>query len=261
MSKKDIIQRLQNLIQELKEDDTEVFNFVDVSLKKLESEKSYFYKFLIFTKEEIDNLKFSKDFKKNKRKYFNDNIENIKELCSVVNIDYENLNDDELYELVLKPENVLLFKQKLFENIKLHINSNAENYSENYGDYSEEYSFNRCRDVLIEYLYYMFKHYYIFESCDIRFFLEDGSINVEGDFFDELYKGRYSGEPESDDEYIKESDEEIPVSKVKQSPSELLDHLVSGKGIPENILKTFGLPKLPKLPEIKKITMSPPKID
>jgi hypothetical protein len=157
MSKTDIIQRLQNLIEELnKEQNEDIFNSFDISLKNLEEEKTNFQKLMKDTKEKIDNLKFSKDFEKNKRKYFNDNIENVKELCSVVNIDYENLNDDELYELVLKPENVLLFKQKLFENIKLYINSNAENYAENYGDYSEEYSFNRCRDVLIEFLYYMF---------------------------------------------------------------------------------------------------------
>lgn len=232
MSKEDIIQRLQDLLEDLnKEEDNEVFNFIDVSLKKLESEKYHFRKFLFFIKQHIDNLRFSKDFKENKRKYFNKNIENVKELCTVVNIDYENLNDDELFELVLKPENVLLFKQKIFENIKLHINYNAENYSEKYGEYSEEYSFIRCRDVLIEYLYNEFKHYYIFGDTDMYYFLIEGSISVDVDFFDELYKGIYS--EESDEE----SDEEIPVSKVKQCSSELKPSIPSVSGIPENVFK------------------------
>ena len=44
--------------------------------------------------------------------------DDIQILCELLNITYEGLSSDEVYELMFKPENVLKFKTILFENLK-----------------------------------------------------------------------------------------------------------------------------------------------
>jgi hypothetical protein len=63
MAKLDVIQRVQKLLDDLNvEEDEGMFNFINNTLKDLESEKSYYKNFIEGTKEEIDELQFSKNF-------------------------------------------------------------------------------------------------------------------------------------------------------------------------------------------------------
>ena len=154
-------------------------------------DKTNFQNIMKYTKEKLDNLQFSENFEKKKREYFNKNIEEIKDLCDSLDIDCTELNNDEIFELLLKPETIKIIKDRLFKNIKKHINKIAYDYFKCYSLYNE-YSFENCRDVLIKLLYDEFKNYYIFEDCmyNINSFLSIGELN-DGtkDNFDELYKG------------------------------------------------------------------------
>ena len=213
MSKLDVIQRVQKLLDDLnKETDESIFNFIDTSLKDLESENSYYSYFCKDTKKEIDELQFSKNFKKNKMKYFNENIEEIKVLCDFLDIDYTELKNKELYELLLKPETVTIIKDRLFENIKNHINKGAKYYSDNMDGFNEQYSFDHCRYVLINYLYKEFKEYYIFNIRKLYYFLIDGDVDIDIEFFHDLCRKKYEyyheeksiDDSDTDEEDIKE---------------------------------------------------------
>ena len=214
MSKEDIIKRFQKLLDDLNNTEEEnkiIFHFIDVSLKNLEREKSYLkssyakyyncyttyseeYDDLENIRKQIDDLKFSENFERNKINYFNENTEDIKIICDCLDIDYEDLTDDELYEMLLKPETVLIVKNKLFENIKLYID-NLTIYLckrlNDYDNYSRTYDFDHCRDSLIEFLYEGFRRFYIFKwSKTEKFLTQNGDISVE-DIASEIYKGTY----------------------------------------------------------------------
>jgi len=184
MSKTDIIQRLQNLTEELKdEQEEEFFDFIENSIKNLENEKKYFKTLCNETKEKIDNLQFSKDFLKNKIGYFNrTDTGEIKKLCDKINIDHKDLKNKELFELLLKPETIKIIKDRLFKMIKKHINKIAKDYSndEYYGK-----PFDTCRETIIKLLCYDFKCFYIFDMSHITSFLIDGEKPLDNDFFHE----------------------------------------------------------------------------
>jgi len=137
--------------------------------------------FMEVVKEKIDNLKFNEEFER--RKSIDEDIEILEELCDCVNINRENVSDEELFELALQHENVTIFKNKLFENIKLHINNIAKYYCGN----SKKYNFERCRDVLVKYLCDEFISCYVFSYNQLTHFLTKDDLDLDRGHFNELY--------------------------------------------------------------------------
>jgi hypothetical protein len=215
MSDKETIQKLQELLEDSNikvEEYLEIYKYLKKIYKEDHDDKE-FRKLLKDLKKELDELEFSKKFENNKRSYFDKDIKSVKKLCDTVNIDYKDLNDDELYELLLKPETVLMFKHRLFENIKLHIkegNKKFYEYLSSCDEYLNEYSGTPIfdSDYTIDYLikFYMegFRRFYIFKFSEmpcyvnpsiLQNFIGNGLIDItdiECEIYEEkIYKPYY----------------------------------------------------------------------
>jgi len=196
MSKTDILEKIYDIKESLqklliKELDFEEKDYLELSktidnlyIKKYH--KKNFDEILEDTKKKIDNLQFSKYFEEDKKDDFNYHLDIVKELCDTVNIDYKDSNDDELFDLLVKPETVTMFKHRLFENIKLRINEEAQEKCKTDEDYLNGYCFERCREALINYLCDNFEDHYIF-SYNICDFLMNRGMEFERDTLSEIY--------------------------------------------------------------------------
>jgi hypothetical protein len=132
------------------------------------------------------------DLKEHHYSYFKYDIldeNDIQILCELLNITYEGLSSDEVYELMFKPENILKFKNILFENLKTmcpsvvlvhrryineYINEEVVLIDEN-DKRVRDICYLNCKKLLTKYILQNFKSNYILSSYT-RNFLKDGDL-------------------------------------------------------------------------------------
>ena len=108
----------------------------------------------------------------------------------MLNIDISDLCENEIYELLLNPENVSSIKNKLFTQLVEMDDEVIEewvdiiNYHlEDQDEDSIKINFSGCYNLLIDYVLNLFQNSYIF-SMDMIQFMKHGTINTDSNIRD-----------------------------------------------------------------------------
>lgn len=178
------------------------------TIQKLQSLQSE--KILQFIKKDINNIKIDETLKNKLKEDFKYWISNVKDSCTVIDLDIDGLSENELYDLIFKPEIVSYFKGRFFTQIEKYIDRESEKWvdvindiyeDQNELDYEDEddnlktIEFLDCRTFLINILYNWFGNQYI-TNTDIVYFLQDGTISTDTVVREEIYdklKTEYKG--------------------------------------------------------------------
>lgn len=127
-------------------------------------------------KKRVDNIKLSNSYKT----YFE--ADYATEICKMLNIDITDLSQDEIYELLMKPENVSSIKNKIFTQL-VEINEDVleewidiiNDHLEDQDEDSIKIKSSGCYNLLIDYVLNLFQNSYIF-SMDMIQFMKHGTI-------------------------------------------------------------------------------------
>jgi hypothetical protein len=135
-------------------------------------------------KKRVDNIKLSNIHKTDfEAKYAT-------EICNMLNIDISDLSQDEIYDLLLKSENVSKIKNKLFTQLVEMDEDVIEEWVDIINDHLEDQDEDSlkikssgCYNLLIDYVLNLFQNSYIF-GMDMIQFMKHGTINTDSNIRD-----------------------------------------------------------------------------
>jgi hypothetical protein len=129
-------------------------------------------------KKRVDNLKLTNIHKTDfEAKYAT-------EICNMLNIDISDLSQDEIYELLLKSENVSKIKNKLFTQLVEMDDEVIEDWIYTINTYLEQQEDSSkiessgCYNLLIDYVLNQFQNGYIF-SMEMIEFMKHGTVSQD----------------------------------------------------------------------------------